>query len=109
MTHQEARRALLMLAADDPDISNATLKRSLDLLSFLEIEELSLRDVTVDDWGAVLLTFAHESLPQLAIHGHDVTACVPEGDDPVAKLINAITCAYEADDIADAADEEDEE
>jgi len=109
MTHFEARRALLLHAAEQPDIANATLKRSLDLLSFLEIEELELADVAPDEWGAVLFTFASPALPQLAVHGYDITACATEGDDPVAKLINAVTCAYEADEIAEGASDEDED
>jgi hypothetical protein len=34
MTHAEMRTALLHLAADEPNISSATIKRSLDLLTY---------------------------------------------------------------------------
>ncbi len=113
MTHAEVRAALLHLAADDPNISNATVKRSLDLLSYLDIEELEVESITGDDWGAVTFGFAASELPQLAVHGYDVTAFKSAGDDLITKLINAITCAYEADELAtsdageDNSDEED--
>ncbi|HVZ32593.1 MAG TPA: hypothetical protein VG963_09215 [Polyangiaceae bacterium] len=101
MNHEEARVALLHLTADDPNISNATLKCSLDLLSYLDIEELEVDSIASDEWGAVTFTFAASELPQLAVHGSDVTAFRSSGDDPVTKLINAITCALEADELAD--------
>lgn len=101
MTHAHVRSIVLHLAADNPDISNATIKRSLDLLAFFDIEELELASASSDEWGSVVFSFAQEELPQLVVSGYDVTAVAANPDDPVAKLVNAITCAYEADDIAD--------
>jgi hypothetical protein len=109
MTHAEIRAALLRLAADEPNIASATLKRSLDLLTYLDIEELEVDNVSADDWGAVTLNFAASGLPALAVHGYDVTACSPDADHPVAKLVNAVTCAYEADEIGAGDDAETEE
>jgi len=110
MTHAEIRAALLHLAADEPGISSATIKRSLDLLTYFDIEELEVDSVSADDWGAITLSFAANGLPALAVQGYDVTACSPDADHPVAKLVNAITCAYEADEIGagDDADTDDE-
>lgn len=109
MTHAHVRTILLHLAADNPDISNTTLKRSLDLLTFFEIEELELSSASSDEWGSVLFSFAQEQLPQLVVSGYDVTAVSENPDDAVAKLVNAITCAYEADDsdVDDSDDDED--
>ena len=107
MTHADVRSAVLHLAADDSNISNATIKRSLDLLSFLEIEELEIAEVSSDEWGGIVIRFVHEALPPMAVLGYDVTAVEQRPDDPVAKLVNAVTCAYDADDITD--DESDEE
>jgi hypothetical protein len=107
MTHADIRTAVLHLAADDINISNATIKRTLDLLAFLEIEELDLADASGDEWGGLVLRFADPKLPRLAVSGYDVTAVGEHEDDPIAKLVNAITCAYEADDITE--DEIDDE
>jgi hypothetical protein len=109
MTHAHVRTLVLHLAADNPDISSATIKRSLDLLAFFEIEELELASATTDEWGSVLFSFAQEELPQLVVSGYDVTAVSANPDDAVAKLINAVTCAYEAEDIGDDESEEDDE
>lgn len=109
MSDFDARRALLELAADHGEIANATIKRSLDFTSFLEIEALEVTGVSTDEWGAVLFTFADASLPQIAIHGYDITAYVTGSDTPVSKLINAVTCAYEADEIAERAEEQDDD
>lgn len=106
MGHSTTRAALLHLAADATNISNQTLKRSLDLLAFLEIEELEITSVAADDWGAVTFALAAPSLPSLAVRGNDVTACSDDPDDVVAKLVNAITCAYEADALAEDDEEE---
>src|SRR3954452_16137936 len=107
MTHAHVRTIVLHLAADNPDISNATIKRSLDLLAFFEIEELELASATSNEWGNVLFSFAQEELPQLVVSGYDVTAVSANPDDAVTKLVNAIPCAYEADELED--DEDDDE
>lgn len=109
MNHAEMRASLLRLAAAEPNISSATLKRSLDLLTYLDIEELEVEEISADDWGAVTLRFAAAELPTLAVHGYDITACSPDADHPVAKLVNALTCAYEADEVADDGEGEGEE
>jgi hypothetical protein len=109
MNHADTRAALLRLAADNANVSSATIKRSLDLLTYLDIEELDVESVTADDWGALTFSFAAAELPQLVVHGYDITACASEDDHPVAKLINAVTCAYEADDIAGGEDEDAED
>jgi hypothetical protein len=106
MTHAHARTIVLHLAADNPDISSATIKRSLDLLAFFEIEELELSSATSDEWGSVLFSFAQAELPQLVVSGYDVTAISENPEDAVAKLVNAITCAYEADDADDLGDDD---
>ena len=105
MGHSTTRAALLHLAADATNISNQTLKRSLDLLAFLEIEELEITSISSDDWGAVTFELSSASLPNLAVRGDDVTACSDDPDDEVAKLVNAITCVYEADALAEDEDE----
>lgn len=113
MTYAQVRASLLHLAADDPNITSSTIKRSLDLLSFFEIEELEVQSAAIDDWGAVTFTFAHAQLPQIAVHGSDVTAYSPDLDSPVTRLINAITCAYETNEVDaldhDEDDDDDEE
>jgi len=60
-----------------------------------------------DEWGSVIFTFAHAALPQLVVAGYDVTAVASNPDDAVAKLINAISCAFEADDVAEDEGDED--
>jgi hypothetical protein len=109
MTHAEIRSALLHLAADDPNISSATIKRSLDLLTYLDIEELEVESVSADDWGAITVSFVASALPGLAVNGYDVTAYAADADHPVAKLVNAITCTYEADEVGAGEAETDEE
>jgi hypothetical protein len=108
MGHTNPRTALLQLAVDAPHMSNQTLKRSLDLLAFLEIEEVDITGITCDEWGAVTFAFAPEVLPSVAVRGQDVTACSDDADDPVAKLVNAITASYEADELVEEEEDEDE-
>ena len=105
MNHAEARAGLLRRAAEDENVSNRTLKRSLDLLAYFDIEELELDSIAIDEWGAVLFTFAAQGLPQIAVSELDVTAYSDDEADPVARLMNAVTCAYEADDVEPADDE----
>lgn len=101
MTHAEARAILLHQAADDPNVSSRTLKRCLDLLSYLDIEELEIENITLDEWGAAIIAFAAQELPQLAVHDDDITAYSADEDDAMARLINAVTCTYEADEMGD--------
>jgi hypothetical protein len=108
MIHAEARATLLHQAADDPNVSGRTLKRCLDLLSYLDIEELEVESITVDEWGAAIITFAVPELPQLAVHDDDITAYSADEDDAMARLLNAVTCTYEADEMAQDEAEDDE-
>jgi hypothetical protein len=108
MGHTNPRTALLQLAVDAPHMSNQTLKRSLDLLAFLEIEEVEITGITCDEWGAVTFAFAPDALPSVAVRGLDVTACSDDVHDPVAKLVNAITASYEADELVEEEEDEDE-
>jgi hypothetical protein len=108
MSYADTRSAILHLAADNPDVANTTLKRSLDLLTFFEIEELEVASVRCDEWGAIVLAFAHAALPELVVSGYEVTALSSQADDSVAKLINAITCAADADELESDGGDEDE-